>query len=356
MRTLIGCAVTAFALAGCSGMTGDTGSGGGDTGGGTSGTGGGSSSTGGGSSSAGGGQSSAGGGTSAAGGGTSAAGGGASGTGGGAQAGGTGHGGGAGTAGGHAGGSAGTGGGTGGSTGTYTGCASATYKMCEDFESTTMGSLPTGWALQVDWNTHPASEIGASNGDHHLGTQALKVSTSMSGGPRMKKSLSSIGTTANSHWGRIWYKVAQPAPIATGGNYYHVTFVSLNNTSTANHGSENRVVDTVESPQHQIQYLYNLPDDSCGAGSNYNYSYDGNWHCAEWHLDVAGKNYEFYIDGSKINALTITNNASMSGCANADISNVTAINVGEIYYQTPTTAMTTYIDDFALDDNRIGCN
>ncbi len=306
----------------------------------TEGTGGGSGTAGGSSSTAGG--ASAGGGNSAAGGsatagGATAGGGGSSGTAGGATAGGM-----SATAGG-------TGGAAGGAQGT--GCVGATWKLCEDFESTNAGALPTGWTAKTGWNNHPATEYGVATDQHHgAGTKSFKSTTALPGQTRIQKALSSLGATANKHWGRVFYKVqnSPQVPIGANGAYYHVTFIGLQGQT------ESRVVDTVESPQRTIQYLYNLPDDSCCNGSSYNYAYDGAWHCAEWSLDTTAGSYRFFVDGAEVTSIAVTNNHN--GGAKISGSNYSQLFLGPIFYVNPTGALTAWVDDLAIDDTRIGCN
>ena len=73
--------------------------------------------------------------------------------------------------------------------------------------------------------------------------------------------------------------------------------------------TESRVVDTVQDPSGKIQFLYNLPDDSCCNGSSYNYAFDSNWHCAEWHVDSTAKSFQFFLDSTEIPAIGFTGKA-----------------------------------------------
>jgi hypothetical protein len=165
------------------------------------------------------------------------------------------------------------------------------------------------------------------------------------GSGRVQKSLTSLGATATNHWGRLYYKVKTPAPVAADKSaYYHITFAALEGGTM-----ENRVVDTVESPDGKVQYIYNVPDDSCCSGSDYNWSHDGAWHCAEWHVDVSTKSYRFFIDNKEVSAIGFTGNAK------AQMGTYTALALGAIFYVTPSGALTTWIDDLAIDDKQIGC-
>jgi len=275
--------------------------------------------------------------------------GGLSGTGGGATGGGIG--GSAGMGGGGAGGLPGsTGGlsGSAGSGGSGTGgdsngaaCAGKTYKICEDFENGAVDGLPAGWTSLKGFTT--ASGVGLASDQAHGGAQSLKTSAMTTGPGRIQKSLASLGATATNHWGRLYFKVKTPAKPASSSNYYHITFAALQGTT------ENRVVDLVEAPDGTIQYIYNVPDDSCCTGSRYEWTLDGNWHCAEWHVEVATQSYRFFIDNKEVTSI------GFSGNANAKMSSYTALALGAFFYVAPNGTLTTWIDDLAIDDKQIGC-
>jgi hypothetical protein len=173
---------------------------------------------------------------------------------------------------------------------------------------------------------------------------SLKSSSVTPGEGRIQKSLSALGATANKHWGRIFYKVQTPAPKTSGGTYFHTTMVALEATV------ENRVVDSVQSPDGTHQWIYSLPDDSCcPPGSTYDWTFDASWHCAEWYVDVSSKSYRFFTDSTEVTSLAFTNNA------NAKMSSYTAIVVGSIFYQTPPSPFVLWLDDLAINDTQIGC-
>jgi len=233
-----------------------------------------------------------------------------------------------------------TGGRTGGSTGSSS-CAGKTYKLCEDFESGAVDGLPTGWTALKSYG--PAGGVGLANDQAHGGTQSLKTNTSSTGAGRIQHSLSALGATATNHWGRLFFKAKTPAPTGQNGAYYHVTFAALQGTT------ENRVVDTVEDPSGKVQFIFNVPDDSCCTGSSYDWKHDGAWHCAEWQVNVGAQSYRFFIDGKEVTSIGFTGNA------NAKMSSYTALALGAIFYVTPTGPWVSWIDDLAIDDKQIGC-
>ncbi len=223
------------------------------------------------------------------------------------------------------------------------GCAGKNYKLCEDFETGTVGSAPTGWTRFNGYGTASAQDQTLSTEQFHAGAQALKSISGKKGVSRVQKSLSSLGATATKHWGRIFYKVQVPTPSV---NFYlHVTFVSLMGAS------ENRIVDTVQqSNSAKHQWLFNNPNDQGGKASAYDWTYDAGWHCAEWYVDVGTKSYRFFSDSSEVQALTFVGQDNQ-------MSNYTSIIVGATHYQDGAlpTPFVIWFDDLAVDDARVGC-
>jgi hypothetical protein len=224
------------------------------------------------------------------------------------------------------------------------GCAGNSYAFCEDFESADDGKLPAGWTKVDGWN--PGEAIVTSS-EHHGGLRALASAVAVNGQPRAGHSLTSLGATAGTHWGRIFYKVKTPFPLPKGG-VIHNTLVGLRGSS------ESRVVDTVVNSSGDHQFLYNLPDDSCCTGSAYDYhSYDGKWHCAEWYIDATTQSFRFFFEGTEVTSLGFEKRPGGA----ARIEQFSSIAVGWINYQTPDPPYyEAWFDDLAIDDARVGCD
>jgi hypothetical protein len=270
--------------------------------------------------------------------GTGGAAGGSPGSGGAGQVGGAGGAGGAG----NSAGATGSGGSAGGS------AATCKYKLCEDFESSTVGSVPAGWTSFQGYNgTIGATDQAVASDAAHSGSKSLKSIAASQGTSRVQKALSNLGATANTHWGRIFYKVQSPSAV-DNANVLHTTFVSLMGGST-----EDRVVDTVETEAaHTHQWLFNTPDDACCTSSTYDWTFDDGWHCAEWYVDLTTKSYRFFSDGTEVTQIAFSNRS------NAEMpASYAEIILGATYYQHDTLSgpFTIWIDDLAIDDNQIGC-
>jgi hypothetical protein len=244
-------------------------------------------------------------------------------------------------AGGSTGGDARTDGGANGDASPSSGCAGKTYKLCEDFETGTSGSLPPAWTLLTGFGGQRGGVVLA-NDAAHSGTMALKSDSMSKGQDRIQRSLAALGATATKHWGRVFYKVQSPGPTPTSG-VIHLTFTALEGAT------ENRVVDTVVATNGSHQWLFNIPDDSCCASSSYDWKFDTSWHCAEWTIDVGASSFRFFSDGKEVTQLAFT------GKTGAHMSNYSAIALGTIYYQAPSRPVVAWFDDLAIDDARIGC-
>jgi len=222
--------------------------------------------------------------------------------------------------------------------------------LCDDFEAGTVGDFPTSWTVYNGYGAGAATDVGLSTEQFHSGKMALKSSSSASGQRRAQRSLTTLGATATKHWGRIFYRVASPA-VKPASGVLHVTWVGLYGTS------ENRVVDIVEDNGGKHQWLYNNPDDKGSLGSDYNWTFDAAWHCAEWFVDVSAKSYRFFSDAKEVTMIGFT------GMADAEMNDYTKIIVGATFYQTLTipsgaTKAPPYemwFDDLAIDDKQIGC-
>jgi hypothetical protein len=221
------------------------------------------------------------------------------------------------------------------------GCTGKTYKLCEDFESGTVGKIPNGWTALQGYAPKRGGTVLA-NDAAHSGTMSLKSDGMSTGLDRVQRALASLGPTATKQWGRLFYKVGTPLPKPTSG-VIHITMAALEGTT------ENRVVDTVVATNGTHQWLFNIPDDSCCAGSDYKWSFDAAWHCAEWNIDVATSSFRFFSDGQEVTQLAFT------GKTGAHMSNYGSIGLGTIYYQAPPAPVVMWFDDLAIDDNRVGC-
>ena len=225
-----------------------------------------------------------------------------------------------------------------------TGCAGKTYKVCEDFESANVGALPSGWTYSYDMQSNRPAVV---TDQFHSGTRSLRSANLAVGQARIAKSLTSLGATAGKHWGRIFYRVKSPPTLPTGGGVLHDTMVALTRASMS--FEEWRVVDTIVNSSGKHVFALNVPNDLCCGETGYDYaSYDGKWHCAEWYIDVPAQEYRFFFDGTDLKVP-----AKPSG---GQVQQITQVVLGWVSYQTTGAPYNqAWLDDLAIDDNRIGC-
>jgi hypothetical protein len=247
-------------------------------------------------------------------------------------------------------GSAGAGGSSGAGGATGPSCESNNYIICEDFENTNPGTnvAPAGWTRNgsVDVISEPANV--------YRGTRAMRFNGAANGARRIVKSGADVQALGNGHWGRIFYKIQTPAPVSCSnccGGVLHATFVALQGNGPSGGPGEYRVVDTVENQQGMHQFLYNIQysGPETGRGSAYDWQYDGQWHCAEWHIDNPSQSFAFYLDGTQV---------TLSGNAAFDVpSSFSELRIGINNYQEACSPyLVGWIDEIALDHTRIGCD
>jgi hypothetical protein len=235
-------------------------------------------------------------------------------------------------------------GGVGGASGGSSPCAGKTYKLCEDFEGGDGTTLPAGWTSFKGYGDASPQDQTITSAQFHSGAKALQSNSAQKGISRIQKDLAALGATASKHWGRIFYKVKSPAA-KNPSNVLHVTFLSLMGTT------ENRVVDIVEQQNSNVhQWLFNNPNDQGGKASSYDWTFDGDWHCAEWFVDVGAKSYRFFSDAEEVEQLAFTGQDNQ-------MSDYKSIIVGATHYQSDTLSepFVVWFDDLAIDDAQVGC-
>lgn len=233
-------------------------------------------------------------------------------------------------------------------------CADGGYLLCEDFESTAVNMIPSGWSKHGD-------PVSVADDQAASGSHALKIGPTDNGERRIYHDAMMLPST---HWGRVRFKVNTPVPDA----FVHSTIVTFSGRSPKPDmdNLEVRVVDTVKESKQgfnndgngsHYQVLYNVQPQSrseFGHGSAYNWKFDDAWHCAEWYIDSAQQAYRFFLDGQEIKDVEF-----MNGAGNYDNSEVPSmfreVRLGWNNYQSAPPGFTAWIDDFAIANQRIDC-
>lgn len=220
--------------------------------------------------------------------------------------------------------------------------------LCEDFEETAVGSVPAGWTRQGSASTVDESPARGARTLRARSPQNVTYSVN-----RVTRRLTIPGT----HWGRIYYNVAVPAPRPPSG-VIHATFVLLTGNLPGGGAAEFRVVDTVVANNGQHQFLYNVQPQNgreFGRSTKYDWRYDGKWHCAEWFIDEANQAFSLYLDGGAMPVLSFRN-----GPGNYSGSQIprsfSGVSVGVAHYQNSRSGFVVSLDELKIDSKRVGCN
>lgn len=228
-----------------------------------------------------------------------------------------------------------------------TSCAASNFTLCVDFEDAADGEFPMGWGARGDeWGQ---GTIGVASDDARLGTKSLKVDGGNNGQHFMDYK-GDLGALASHHYGRVFMKVAVPAPWPSGG-VLHADFIE--GLGPGPGGSTHNVRwGVVENTQMMFQWIYNVQpsngDPEFGEGTDYVYTWSGDWQCIEWTYDEPSQSGTLWIDGAEIPIEPGAGHA-------AEIPVFESLGVGMANYQDAGEGFTVWFDELAYDDERIGC-
>ncbi len=226
-------------------------------------------------------------------------------------------------------------------------CAAGTFAICEDFESTAVGAIPTGWTKEGTW----AAVV--STGDKARGNQSLQISVGTANNERgfLNKTAAQLGALASMHYGRIFYKLENPPTKFVHWDFFHGPgpYGAGGNTNDVRWGFTG-----LPGP---VTYLFNVQPTTGGGefGINSPTSVQlvyNTWTCVEWLLDstvAGGGEARFWVNGTEVTNMHRTG-------TQAQIPVFTRYGIGWELYNSTDTASTAYIDEVVFDSQRIGCN
>ena len=168
--------------------------------------------------------------------------------------------------------------------------------LSDDFESTPVGAIPTGFTKTGD--------IGVEEGVAHSGKHALKVEPAVKGGRFISLAPDKVAALGGEHWGRLYYKVKTPTPLHTG-RLIHATLVDGKGTSPlANDLIDVRLATLLFYPNGDFNYFYNVQPPNgrkeFGPKSATMQKFNDEWTLLEWHADAATQSYEFFVNGKEV--------------------------------------------------------
>lgn len=228
------------------------------------------------------------------------------------------------------------------------GCANTALLVCEDFEGATLGGYPDGWDLRAT-GTWLGGGMGVADDAAYRGTQSLRLDGAENGAQWLAYQ-GELGELATQHFGRMFVRVQTPAPWPADGVLHGDFFEARGPYGEGNVNSVRWGI--VENTEQFFQWIYNVQrsSDEFATGTPYTYQWDGEWFCMEWHHDQTTQAATLWLDGAEVTELT------QSADLNPEIPVYDDISVGWANYQVANPPFVVWIDEVALDDERIGCD
>jgi len=225
--------------------------------------------------------------------------------------------------------------------------------LCDDFEDDPNGQAPAApWVVSTNQATLAVDTTMA-----YSGTQSIRITTDDGDGTYRRAYMSIEGAPVfplpdNVVWGRMMYHLVEwPAGpvhwtnIQGEGDVPEMDFRGLyryggmnDGALLANYETQGAATDCWRNSQTAMP--------------------QGQWTCLEWHFDGNTDTMELYVDGEIVDDVTVVEMGD--GCIGHDTNDFwyapifDTMRLGWEHYQA-TSAREMWIDDVAMDDERIGC-
>ena len=221
--------------------------------------------------------------------------------------------------------------------------------FAEDFETTAPGQIPKGYQKQ--------GELGVAADAANRGRHSLKIEPATNGPRRITTDSDILKALGGSHWGRLFYRVALPAPECKSG-VIHSTIVSARGMSPLHNDKiEFRPVDTILGTQQKHSYIWNVQPQGGRAefasGSASKFTFTDKWTLVEWHVDHATQTWRLFIEGEEVKDASYSKGAGKFDKAEIPAA-MESMSFGWWNYQAAGAGFTVWIDDIALSKERIG--
>jgi hypothetical protein len=231
-------------------------------------------------------------------------------------------------------------------------CAQAGVKLCEDFES---GTLDT-----ATWSVNGAAPV-IDGVQHARGAKALHITVN-GNGPSYIKETKSFPATNDTYWGRIfvWF---DSLPVVNGAfTYAHWTFAAATGTNVP---GEIRLSGQLQNGKN----LFGVGTDNRTTNGTGDWTLSDKdpmnmpvavptkqWLCIEWLHKGDTNETRFFWDAVEHPSLYTTSTKSGSTTGKPYIlPQFNALWVGWQEYQTTTEKFEMWVDEIAVDSQRIGC-
>ncbi|MEO8900374.1 MAG: hypothetical protein ABI488_02075 [Polyangiaceae bacterium] len=233
-------------------------------------------------------------------------------------------------------------------------CAQANVQLCEDFESGTLD--PNTWT--AIGSTKPVID----DVQKARGTKALHLTITGNGQSAIRES-KTFPATNNTYYGRVFAYFAS-LPTATGMSYSHWTMIAASGTQV---GGEIRVSGQLQDGVN----LWGVGTDSTASGTGTgdwtNADADpngsplavptGQWLCIEWLHKGDTNETRFWWDGVEHPSLYTKPSTPHGGNEGVQyiLPQFQQVWLGWQEYQASTTKFELWLDEIAIDKDRIGC-
>lgn len=228
-------------------------------------------------------------------------------------------------------------------------CASGGFAICEDFEATAEGAIPTGWAKEGSWAAM-VSTTDKARGSHSL---QIAIGTDNNGRGFLNKTAAQLGPLASKHYGRMFYKVQNLPTKFLHWDFFH-------GPGPYNGGSNDVRWGFTGTPGAQgtgaLTYLFNVQTSNAGEFGINSPGTDklvaDQWTCVEWLLDstvAGGGEARFWLNGTEVTNMHRTG-------AQAQIPVFTRYGIGWELFNATDKPSIAYIDEVVFDAERVGCN
>jgi hypothetical protein len=231
-------------------------------------------------------------------------------------------------------------------------CAGSTFAVCQDFESTQPNATPGG-SWSVPTTNYGVGTLTVAADDAARGNHSLKVSIPAGGSSAEHYlQLGNLGTLASSHYGRVFVKIASP----TTTQFVHWDLILGAGTYS---GSARRIRwgntgTGLGNTDSNWAWIYNVEQGDFGTEARQSHPVLASWMCIEWYWDGTAQQARFYFQGAEVQPLHIDTTLP-GGSRSPEIPTFSSLSFGVAKYQSTDAPLTFWIDEIALDKQRIGC-
>lgn len=228
-------------------------------------------------------------------------------------------------------------------------CAIANLDLCEDFES---GALDS-----ATWTTVGSPVIGGA--EKARGLRALHISID-GNGPEFIRESKTFPAANNRYWGRIFVNFVSLPDVPM--DYAHWTFIAASGSVvdgeirvSGQRFSGNNWFGVGTDNRSQPEGTGDWTQSDSDPNGNPNPVPLHQWLCVEWLHDGSADETRFFLDGVEHPSLHTTATQNGGNGKPYLLPDFTNVWIGWQEYQTSTQTFELWVDEIAIDGERIGC-